>query len=96
MSSGDSDAATAERVASARRRAEARYAFRWNFGFYIGVNILLLGIWYYVGHGFFWPVFVIGGWGIGVVANYYVAYVQSDQTWVDRETEKILSQEKGS
>jgi len=26
------------------------------------------------GHGFFWPAFVMGFWGIGLVMNGYAAY----------------------
>ena len=95
MSSGETDAAGYDKVARARRTAEARYGFRWNLAFYIVVNALLIGIWYFVSHGFFWPVFVLGGWGIGVVANYWVAYRGSDKTWVDKETDRILAEQGG-
>lgn len=33
---------------------------------YVTVNLLLVGIWAAAGGGFFWPVFPILGWGIGV------------------------------
>lgn len=33
---------------------------------YLAVNALLLGIWAATGADFFWPVFPILGWGIGV------------------------------
>ena len=37
---------------------------------YTLVNTFLVAIWVATGaHGFFWPVFVIVGWGIGVVMN---------------------------
>lgn len=95
MSSAGGDQAQAERVARARRKAEARQGFWWDLGFYVAVNAFLAGVWFFNGRGLFWPIFVIFGWGIGLAANYYVAYVQSDRTWVDRETEKILAEEKG-
>ncbi|GAA4122843.1 hypothetical protein GCM10022415_27300 [Knoellia locipacati] len=34
---------------------------------YVMVNVLLVGIWYSTGAGFFWPVFPLLGWGIGLV-----------------------------
>ena len=34
---------------------------------YVVVNALLVGIWAVSGAGYFWPVWVIGGWGIGLV-----------------------------
>jgi hypothetical protein len=37
---------------------------------YVLVNTFLVVIWAVVGaHAFFWPVFIIVGWGIGVVMN---------------------------
>ena len=33
---------------------------------YLTVNAMLVGIWAATGAGFFWPVFPILGWGIGV------------------------------
>jgi hypothetical protein len=34
---------------------------------YVLVNGLLVGIWAATGAGFFWPVFPLLGWGIGLV-----------------------------
>ena len=34
---------------------------------YVMVNVLLVGIWYATGAHFFWPVFSLLGWGIGLV-----------------------------
>ena len=36
---------------------------------YVMVNLLLVGIWWVTGAGFFWPVFVLLGWGIGLAFN---------------------------
>ena len=36
---------------------------------YISVNTMLVVIWSMTSHGFFWPVFPLLGWGIGVVMN---------------------------
>ncbi|HEX5088153.1 MAG TPA: 2TM domain-containing protein [Nocardioides sp.] len=36
---------------------------------YIMVNSLLIVVWAMTSHGFFWPIFPIAGWGIGVVMN---------------------------
>lgn len=33
---------------------------------YVTVNLLLVGIWAVSGAGFFWPVFPLLGWGIGL------------------------------
>ena len=44
-------------------------AYQWgaNVLAYVLVNAMLVVIWYVTGAGFFWPIFPILGWGIGVV-----------------------------
>jgi hypothetical protein len=41
---------------------------------YVVVNAFLIGIWAVTGAGFFWPVFVLGGWGIGLIGNAWDVY----------------------
>jgi len=41
---------------------------------YIMVNSLITGVWAMTSHGFFWPIFIIAGWGIGVVMNAWDVY----------------------
>jgi 2TM domain-containing protein len=42
---------------------------------YVVVNLLLIGIWAISGtDNYFWPVWVIGGWGIGLAFQAYDAY----------------------
>ena len=36
---------------------------------YLGVSIMLVAIWALTGAGYFWPIWPILGWGIGVVAD---------------------------
>ena len=47
---------------------------------YVSVNLLLVGIWYATGRHFFWPVFPILGWGIGVVFNIWDVYMPERMT----------------
>lgn len=54
---------------------------------YLSVNLLLVAIWYFSGRGYFWPVFLILGWGIGVVFNIWDVYVP------ERVTEERIQQE---
>jgi 2TM domain len=68
----------AEGGESLRARAVARLrkqaGFRIHLVIYIAVNAFLVAVWWLTTQGFFWPVFPIGGWGIGVVANAWDAY----------------------
>jgi hypothetical protein len=34
---------------------------------YVAVNLLLIGIWAATGGGYFWPIWPLLGWGVGVV-----------------------------
>jgi hypothetical protein len=41
---------------------------------YVLVNAMLVGIWAVTGAEFFWPIFPILGWGIGVAFNIWDVY----------------------
>ena len=53
--------------ARAITRIEAKRGLVANVLAYVLVNAMLVVIWYVTGAGFFWPIFPILGWGIGVV-----------------------------
>jgi 2TM domain len=61
-----------------RERAIARLKQRRDFGahlfVYLVVNVFLIGIWVFTGAGFFWPVFPLFLWGIGLVLNAWDVY----------------------
>ena len=54
---------------------------------YLMVNGFLVIIWAMTGMPFFWPVFPIFGWGIGVLGNAWDVFVRKEPT------EKQLQQE---
>jgi hypothetical protein len=41
---------------------------------YLTGNGSLVAVWAMTGSPFFWPIFPIAGWGIGVMANAWEAY----------------------
>lgn len=47
-------------------RLQKRSEFLNHIAAYVLVNALLVVIWFMTGSGFFWPVFPMLGWGIGV------------------------------
>jgi hypothetical protein len=79
-----------DRQRSARELAQARYWLRWHTLTYVLVNVGLVFIWWNGGMGYFWPVFPIFFWGIGLVVHYRRAYRTGEPEWIDRETEQIL------
>jgi hypothetical protein len=55
---------------------------------YVLVNGFFVVIWAVVGvHGFFWPIFPIAGWGIGVVMNAWDVYWRHPITEQDIQRE---------
>jgi hypothetical protein len=55
---------------------------------YVLVNTFIVVIWALTSdHGFFWPVFFIGAWGIGVVMNAWDVYWRRDITEADIQHE---------
>jgi 2TM domain len=55
---------------------------------YVLVNTFLVVIWAVIDvHGFFWPIFPIVGWGIGVVMNAWDVYWRHPITETDIQHE---------
>jgi hypothetical protein len=59
-----------EAVASIKRKR----GFKQTLLAYVIVNIGLIIVWAATGAGYFWPAWVIGGWGIGLAFQAYDAY----------------------
>ena len=54
---------------------------------YLVVNALLVVIWAFTGAGYFWPIWPMAGWGIGLVLHAYATYVQKPITEQDIQAE---------
>ena len=63
-----------ERREAAVRRVKAKRDFKRHVVVYVVVNLLLIGIWALGDGGFFWPIFVILGWGVGLLIDGWDAY----------------------
>ena len=72
---------------AAIKRLEAKRAFSVHAAMYIIVNVLLVVVWAASGHGYFWPIWPIAGWGIGLAAHAYVTYAQKPITEQDIQRE---------
>ena len=70
------------------KRLKKRRDFRAHILVYTLVNAFLVVIWVLTSPGgFFWPIFPIVGWGIGVVMNAWDVYSPDDFTEEDIEKE---------
>ena len=47
----------------------ARTAFVVHARTYVTINVFLIGVWALAGFGYFWPAWVILGWGLALVLH---------------------------
>jgi len=65
-----------ERRAAAIDRITEKRGLRSHVLIYCAVNIGLVVIWAASGAGYFWPIWSIAGWGIGLAAHAWQVYGQ--------------------
>ena len=80
----------------AARRVRAKRRFYSHLTAYIIVNLMLVAIWYFTGAGYFWPMWVMLGWGIGLIINGVAVFSKRDSGWEMREIEKEVGKIKKS
>jgi 2TM domain len=75
------------------QRLKSRHDFRVHLVIYVLVNAALIVLWYATNGGadgdpgFFWPVFPIVGWGIGLAIHAYTVYFPPSLTEDDIQRE---------
>jgi hypothetical protein len=75
---------------AALKRLKDKRDFKNHAATYLIVNALLVVIWAVSGQGYFWPIWPILGWGIGLALNAWTAYFQKpiSEDDIRREMEK--------
>src|SRR5579859_5153740 len=77
------------------RRLNKRRDFYRHLFIYIVFNGLCVALWAATDrHGFFWPVFLMGVWGIGLVFNAWDVYRGDD--WTERQIQREIERRSGT
>ena len=73
------------------RQILKRRTFYLHLSIYLAVNLMLIGIWALAGGGFPWFLFVLMGWGIGIVAHGASAFLLAhpDDIVLQREQRRL-------
>jgi len=61
-------------------RLKNKRGFYQNVVAYVVVNAFLVLVWALSGAGYFWPIWVMAGWGIGVVLHAWTVFGQKPIT----------------
>ncbi len=83
----------------AQRRVAAKKGFFSNLFSYIVVNAVLVLLWYFVsGAGYPWFLWVMGGWGIGLIFHFFGVFVFAREggDWEQRQVQKEMDKIKKS
>jgi hypothetical protein len=75
------------RRADAIKRLEKKRGWMSGFVGYLVVNAFLIAIWAMTGRDYFWPAWVLGGWGLGMVLSFWDVYLRRPITDADIEAE---------
>ena len=60
------------------RRIRAKQSFTIHLTVYVVVNLLLLTIWLFTDRGYFWPIWPLVGWGIGLFFHGFGVFRMAD------------------
>jgi hypothetical protein len=77
-------------VRKARHRVRSRVGFMWHFVAFVLVNLAAVAINLHYSPGYLWFVWLLGGWGVGLLAHAMAVFMMSGQTdsMVEREIER--------
>lgn len=76
-----------EAWSEARKRVSERRDFGSHLVAFVVINGFLILVWTLTGAGYFWPIWVIGGWGIGLVLHAWEVFLRRPITDADVEAE---------
>ena len=71
----------------ARWRVERKRKIRTDLVTYVVINLFLIGVWAVTGFGYFWPGWVLAGWGVLLCLDIWGVYTRRPITDDDIERE---------
>ena len=81
------DVQVSEEYEQARKRVERKRKFRADLVAYVVINTFLIGVWAASGMGYFWPAWVLAGWGMLLVLDAWNVFYRRPVTPADIEEE---------
>jgi fatty acid desaturase len=87
LSESERSAGTSPEYEDARKRVERKRKFRGDVVAYVVVNAFLIGVWAVSGFGYFWPGWVLAGWGVFVLLDAWNVYYRRPVTEDDIQHE---------
>lgn len=72
---------------AAIRRLKAKGDLRTHLVAFVVVNAVLVMVWAVTGRGYFWPIWPIAGWAIGLVLHGWTVYYERPITEADIQRE---------
>jgi hypothetical protein len=71
----------------ARKQLQERRDFGSHVVAYVVINAFLIVVWAITGAGYFWPAWVLAGWGAGLVLHAWEVFVRRPITEADIDAE---------
>jgi fatty acid desaturase len=78
---------TAAELEWTRKRIQKRHRLRVDFAAYLLINAFLVVVWASGGRGYFWPGWVMAGWGVLLLLDAWNLYDQEPITGDDLDHE---------
>ena len=79
---------------AAVRRIKRKKAFWGMVATYVIVNVVLIVIWAVTGAGYFWPGWILGFWGVGLVITAFTTF-RNEPGISETEIQREMDRERG-
>jgi len=72
------------------KRLKAKRAFKASLLAYVVINAFMVGVWAISGAGYFWPIWVMLGWGVGLAIQAWHTFGERpiNEDAIQREMDK--------